>query len=179
MTSLDASLLCQPDGVRHLQHGSWIEPGIEPGSLGSNTIAKNSRNRTDSSRVRTQVVGAGKIENLRSVRARFEPRSLELEFFTTRRSQNKSRSDRLAETWFEPPTYRTQSMGCSIEPAFAVLRHSTWTTKIDEALQSANFSLLLLSIPFQGRLIFKYIIGGSEEVAAAQIAKGAFLAQEL
>ena len=39
--------------------------------------------------------------------------------------------------------------------------------------------LLLLSIPFQGRLSFKYIMGGSEEVAAAQIAKDAFLAKEL
>ena len=40
-------------------------------------------------------------------------------------------------------------------------------------------SFILLSIPFQGRLIFKYIIGGSEEVAAAQITKGAFLTEEV
>ena len=37
--------------------------------------------------------------------------------------------------------------------------------------------LLLLSIPFQGWPIFKYIIGGSEEVAAAQIADDAFPTQ--
>ena len=40
-------------------------------------------------------------------------------------------------------------------------------------------SFILLSIPFQGRPLFKYIIGDSEEVAATQITKGAFLAQEL
>ena len=37
--------------------------------------------------------------------------------------------------------------------------------------QSALYSI-------QGRPIFKYIIGGSEEVAGAQIAKGAFLTEE-
>ena len=43
---------------------------------------------------------------------------------------------------------------------------------------SANkVCLLLLSISFQGRPIFKYIIGGSGEVAAAQIAGDASLTQ--
>ena len=37
--SLRTSLLCQPDGARHLRHGSWTEPGFEPGSLGSKTAS--------------------------------------------------------------------------------------------------------------------------------------------
>ena len=66
VASLVASLLCQPDGARHLRHGSWTEPGIEPRSLGSKTIANDLRNRIRSSRVRTQVaqIGIGDTETI-------------------------------------------------------------------------------------------------------------------
>ena len=35
MASLVVSLLCQTEGARHLQHGSWTEPGFEPESMRS------------------------------------------------------------------------------------------------------------------------------------------------
>ena len=49
------------------------------------------------------VAQIGKIENLRSVRARFEPRSHKLEFCTTQRSQNKSRTDHTEKSFFSLP----------------------------------------------------------------------------
>ena len=67
-----------------LRHGSWTEPGFEPGSLRSKATDERRRTRTRSRRgIEPGLRESGSRKNFRRTRAGIEPRSRQSKIFST------------------------------------------------------------------------------------------------